>query len=156
MADPTSTLKEIGTELKPAPPGHEHGSLTAWIQDLIFTVDHKKLGFLYIGAAWLFFVLGGIMALLIRTQIAVPNNHLLDGETFNGTITMHGTTMIFFFAMMMVFGLINFIVPLQIGARDMAFPRLNAFSFWATFFGGIFLFSELHLRPWIIRNGRRA
>ena len=153
MADPTSTLREIGTELKPAPPGHEHGSLTAWIQDLVFTVDHKKLGFLYIGAAWLFFVLGGIMALLIRTQIAVPNNHLLDGETFNGTITMHGTTMIFFFAMMMVFGLINFIVPLQIGARDMAFPRLNAFSFWATFFGGIFLFLSYIFGPGLYGMG---
>ncbi|MGA7127447.1 MAG: cbb3-type cytochrome c oxidase subunit I, partial [Chthoniobacterales bacterium] len=127
MANPTSTLKEIGTELAPAPPGQEHGSPTAWIQDLIFTVDHKKLGFMYLGSGWLFFIAGGILAVLIRTQIAVPNNHFLDGETFNGVITMHGTTMIFFFAMLMVFGLINYIVPLQIGARDMAFPRLNAF-----------------------------
>ena len=94
MADP-ATLKEIGTELAPAPPGHEHGSLTAWIQDLIFTVDHKKLGFLYLGAGWVFFVAGGILALGIRTQIAVPNNHFMDAEAFNQAFTMHGTTMIF-------------------------------------------------------------
>ena len=83
--------------MAPAPPGHEHGTLTAWIQDLIFTVDHKKLGFLYIGMGWLFFIAGGILASLIRFQLAVPNNHVLDPEAFNEAFTMHGTAMIFFF-----------------------------------------------------------
>ena len=95
---------------------------------------------MYIGTAWLFFVLAGIMASAIRLQLFFPNNHLVDGETFNQLITMHGTVMIFFMAMPMVFGIANYIVPLQIGARDMAFPRLNAFSFWMTFFGGCLLF----------------
>ncbi len=153
MANSTDTLKEIGTELAPAPPGHEHGTLTAWIQDLIFTVDHKKLGFLYIGMGWLFFIAGGILASLIRLQLAVPNNHVLDPEAFNGAFTMHGTAMIFFFAMAMVFGLANYIVPLQIGARDMAFPRLNAFSFWTTFFGGCFLFTSYVAGPGLYGTG---
>ena len=129
----------LGTEAQPTRPGQERGG-TAWIQDLIFTVDHKKLGLMYIGTAWLFFVLAGIMASAIRLQLFFPNNHLVDGETFNQLITMHGTVMIFFMAMPMVFGIANYIVPLQIGARDMAFPRLNAFSFWMTFFGGCLLF----------------
>jgi cytochrome c oxidase subunit 1 len=153
MANTTSSLKEIGTELAPAPPGHEHGTLTAWIQDLIFTVDHKKLGLMYIGMAWLFFIPAGILASLIRTQIAVPNNHVLGPEAFNQAITMHGTAMIFFFAMPMVFGLANYIVPLQIGARDMAFPRLNAFSFWTTFFGACFLFLSYIFGPGLYGMG---
>ncbi len=153
MANSTDTLKEIGTELAPAPPGHEHGTLTAWIQDLIFTVDHKKLGFMYIGMGWLFFIAGGILASLIRLQLAVPNNHVLDPEAFNGAFTMHGTAMIFFFAMAMVFGLANYVVPLQIGARDMAFPRLNAFSFWTTFFGGCFLFTSYVAGPGLYGTG---
>ena len=140
MANGTSYPQRNRNRTNPAPPGQEHGTLTAWIQDLIFTVDHKKLGFMYLGMGWLFFIAGGILASLIRTQIAVPNNHLLDEETFNGLFTMHGTTMIFFFAMPMVFGLANYMVPLQIGASDMAFPRLNAFSFWVTFFGGVLSF----------------
>ena len=139
MANGTTVETPVGTEAYPARPGQERGA-TAWIQELVFTVDHKKLGLMYIGTAWLFFVLGGTMAAIIRLQLFFPGNHLVDGEVFNQLITMHGTVMIFFMAMPMVFGIANYVVPLQIGARDMAFPRLNAFSFWMTFFGGCLLF----------------
>jgi cytochrome c oxidase subunit 1 len=134
------TAKEIGTEANPARPGQEHGTLTGWIQDLVFTVDHKKLGLMYLGMGWLFFVVAGTMAAIIRTQLIVPNNHLVSPQAFNSLFTMHGTSMIFFVAMPMIFGLANYMVPLQIGARDMAFPRLNAFSFWLTFFGACLMF----------------
>src|ERR1700716_3499746 len=134
------TAKEIGTEANPARPGQEHGTLTGWIQDLVFTVDHKKLGLMYLGMGWLFFVVAGTMAAIIRAQLIVPNNHLVSPQAFNSLFTMHGTSMIFFVAMPMIFGLANYMVPLQIGARDMAFPRLNAFSFWLTFFSGCLIF----------------
>jgi hypothetical protein len=107
MANSTSTFREIGTELGRSP-GHEHGTLTAWIQDLIFTVDHQKIGLMYIGMAWLFFIPAGILASLIRAQLAVPNNHVLGPEAFNEAFTMHGTAMIFFFAMPMWFGVANY------------------------------------------------
>ena len=98
----------------------------AWLS----TVDHKRIGILYMVTGLVFFIFGGIEALLIRLQLAVPNNTLLQPDTYNMVFTMHGTTMIFLVAMPVLFGLANYIVPLQIGARDMAFPRLNAFSFW--------------------------
>ena len=123
-----------------AGPGQEKGTSTGWIQDLIYTVDHKKLGILYIGTGLLFLVLGGVMALLIRAQLAFPNGRVVSAEVFDGLFTMHGTVMIFLVAMPIVFGMANYLVPLMIGARDMAFPRLNAFSFWLTFFGGCLLF----------------
>jgi len=130
----------IDTRERIAGPGEEKGTLTGWVQDLIYTVDHKKLGFLYIGTGLLFFVLGGIMALLIRAQLAFPDGRVVSPEVFDGLFTMHGTVMIFLVAMPIVFGMANYLVPLMIGARDMAFPRLNAFSFWLTFFGGCLLF----------------
>lgn len=108
---------------------------TAWIS----TVDHKRLGILYMLTALVFFVIGGMEALFIRLQLAIPNNHFLQPDTFNKLFTMHGTTMIFLVVMPVVFGLANFVVPLQVGARDMAFPRLNAFGFWIVPLGGILL-----------------
>ena len=98
MANGTRTV-DIGTALAPARPGEEHGTLTGWFQDLLFTVDHKKLGLMYIGTGWLFFVLAGSMATFIRLQLALPNGHVVTPQTFNGLITMHGTVMIFFVAM---------------------------------------------------------
>lgn len=109
--------------------------LLAWLS----TVDHKRLGIMYMLTALFFFLVGGIEAMFIRLQLAVPNNTLLQPDTYNMLFTMHGTTMIFLVAMPMLFGLANYIVPLQIGARDMAFPRLNAFSFWLVPFGGLLL-----------------
>jgi cytochrome c oxidase subunit 1/cytochrome c oxidase subunit I+III len=120
------------------------GLLTAeqrehWKMAWLSTVDHKRIGILYMTTALVFFVVGGIEALLIRLQLAVPNNTLIAPDTFNMLFTMHGTTMIFLVAMPALFGMANYIVPLQIGARDMAFPRLNAYSYWLVPLGGILL-----------------
>jgi len=106
----------------------------------ITTVDHKRLGILYIGYALVFLVIGGIEATIMRIQLIRPHNHFVSPEVFNQMFTMHGTTMIFFVAMPVLFGFINYAVPLMIGARDMAFPRLNAWGFWMTAFGGIILY----------------
>ena len=110
------------------------------LHDWIVTVDHKKLGMMYVGYALLFLVVGGIEATIMRVQLVRPHNTFVSPETFNQMFTMHGTTMIFFVAMPMVFGFANYLVPLMIGARDMAFPRLNAWSFWMTAFGGLLLY----------------
>ncbi len=106
----------------------------------ISSVDHKQIGIMYLWLSVLFIVVGGIEILLVRVQLAVPNNHFLGPEVYNQLFTMHGTTMIFFVAMPAIFGFATYLVPLMIGANDMAFPRLNAFSFWATFFGGFLLY----------------
>lgn len=110
---------------------------TIW--DYLTTVDHKKIAILYLIAGGLFFAIGGIEAMLIRIQLAVPENDFVTAGLFNEIITMHGTTMIFLAAMPLLFGYMNAVVPLQIGARDVAFPFLNALGFWLFFFGGIFL-----------------
>ncbi|MFB9762151.1 cytochrome c oxidase subunit I [Ectobacillus funiculus] len=107
--------------------------------DYLTTVDHKKIAILYLVAGGLFFVAGGIEALFIRFQLAVPNNDFLVGDAYNQVLTMHGTTMIFLAAMPLIFALLNAAVPLQIGARDVAFPYVNALGFWLFFFGGVFL-----------------
>jgi cytochrome c oxidase subunit 1 len=120
--------------------GEERGSLTRIVQELVFTVDHKKLGLMYIGAGLLFFVIGGIMATLMRCQLFFPNGKLLEADVFNRFFTMHGTTMIFLVTMPWVFGFANYLVPLMIGTRDMAFPRLNAFGFWTFLFSGLLLY----------------
>jgi cytochrome c oxidase subunit 1 len=109
----------------------------------ITTVDHKRLGLLYIGYALLFLSIGGIEAAAIRIQLIRPHYNFVSPQVFNRLFTMHGTTMIFFVVMPLVFGFANYLVPLMIGARDMAFPRLNAFSFWLTAFGGILLYFSL-------------
>ncbi len=109
----------------------------------ITTVDHKRLGLLYIGYALLFLCIGGIEAAAMRIQLIGPRYNVVSPQVFNRLFTMHGTTMIFFAVMPLVFGFANYLVPLMIGARDMAFPRLNAFSFWLTAFGGILLYFSL-------------
>ena len=111
---------------------------TGW-RSWIFTVDHKKLGLMYAVSATFFFLVGGIEALLIRTQLLSPDNTVLSASVYNQMFTMHATTMIFLFVMPVTTGLANYFVPLQIGARDVAFPRMNAFGFWCFLFGGIFL-----------------
>ena len=113
-----------------------------YVGQWLTTVDHKKIGIMYIVTAFFFFLVGGLEAMLVRTQLAVPNGKVLDPETYNEIFTMHGTTMIFLFVMPMLVGLGNYIVPLMIGARDMAFPRLNAFGYWIILFGGMFLTSS--------------
>ena len=111
-------------------------TLHAWV----VTVDHKKLGILYIVYSLFFLIIGGIEATIMRIQLMVPHNNFVSPEVFNRMFTMHGTTMIFFVAMPILFGFGTYLVPLMIGARDMAFPRLNAFSFWLTAFGGLLLY----------------
>jgi cytochrome c oxidase subunit 1 len=112
------------------------GVLTDWVT----TVDHKKIGILYIIMSLFFLVIGGCEALLIRWQLLYPRNDFLSPDTFNGLFTMHGTTMVFLVGMPILIGMANYLVPLMIGARDMAFPRLNAMGFWATFFGGLLIY----------------
>lgn len=109
------------------------------LMDWLTTVDHKKIGILYLVAGGLFFLMGGVEAILIRLQLMYPDNHLFIGDTFNALTTMHGTTMIFFAAMPIIFAFMNAVVPLQIGARDVAFPFVNALGFWLFFFGGVML-----------------
>ena len=111
---------------------------TGW-KSWITTVDHKKIGLMYGATALFFFVVGGCEALLIRLQLARPNGTILGAETYNELFTMHGTTMVFLFIMPMAAAFSNYFIPLQIGARDVAFPRLNAFGYWCFLFGGIFL-----------------
>ena len=106
----------------------------------IAAVDHKLIGIMYLLASCLFFIFGGVEALLIRIQLAMPLNHFLGPEGYNQLFTMHGTTMIFLALMPAVLGFSVYFVPLMIGANDLSFPRLNAFGFWITFFGGLLLY----------------
>src|SRR5947207_895613 len=132
-----------------APLGHVGGMVVAppsiaepayrGLWSWITTVDHKRIGILYGVSAGTFFVIGGLEALVIRLQLWVPNNTLVTAQTFNALFTMHATTMIFLAIMPLGAAFFNFILPLQIGARDVAFPRLNAFSYWAFILGGILL-----------------
>ena len=120
----------------------ETGSWKDWFT----TVDHKKIGIMYGMAAMFFFVIGGAEALLIRLQLATPNGTLLSPDVYNQVFTMHGVTMIFLVAMPMGAAFASYLLPLQIGARDVAFPRLNALSFWVFLFGGLFLnLSLIHI-----------
>ena len=110
------------------------------VYEWLTTVDHKKIGLMYIAYALAFLLIAGVEAILMRIQLAVPNNHFVPPRVFNRLFTMHGTTMIFFVGMPILFGFGNYLVPLMIGARDMAFPRLNAFSFWVSAFAGLLLY----------------
>jgi cytochrome c oxidase subunit I len=114
------------------------GRLTSWLT----TVDHKRIGILYILTTLIFFVAGGILALLMRAQLATPDEHVVTKNSYNELFTMHGTTMIFLVIVPVWAGLANYLVPLMIGARDMAFPRLNALSYWLFLLGGIILYSS--------------
>jgi cytochrome c oxidase subunit I len=116
---------------------------TPWLETLhgwVTTVDHKKIGIMYVIMAVVFLIIAGVEALLMRFQLLKPANSVLAADTFNQMFTMHGTTMVFFFGMPILIGMGNYVVPLQIGARDMAFPRLNALGFWVTLFGGLLVY----------------
>jgi cytochrome c oxidase subunit I+III len=106
------------------------------------TVDHKRIGLRYIYTSFAYFFAAGILALVMRAQLAEPNAHVLDPQTYNEFFTMHGTTMIFLFNTPVLAGFGNYLIPLMIGSRDMAFPRLNAFSYWIFLFAGVFLFAS--------------
>jgi cytochrome c oxidase subunit 1 len=119
---------------------------TGWLSWLT-TTDHKRIGIMYMVGAFIFFCMGGVEALLIRTQLAVPNNTLVSPHTYDGIVTLHGTTMIFLFAIPLVAAFGNYVIPLMIGARDMAFPRLNALSLWLFIAGGIVLYASVFFEP---------
>jgi len=126
MADALRVSREMGASYQ---------GIWSWLT----TVDHKRIGILYGLTAFTFFLLGGIEALLLRLQLAVPDGQILNSDQFNRLFTMHGTTMVFLVVMPLSAAFFNLLVPLMIGARDVAFPRLNAFSYWLFLGGGIFL-----------------
>jgi cytochrome c oxidase subunit I len=118
----------------------ERPTWTAVLHDYATTIDHKKIGVMYVLLAVVFLVVGGAEALLMRWQLLHARNDFLSPDVFNQLFTMHGTTMVFFVGMPVLIGIGNYLVPLMIGARDMAFPRLNAMGFWATLFGGLLVY----------------
>ena len=122
--------------IAPYRPDWRRGRVVSWIT----TVDHKRIGILYLATSLVFFTAGGILALLMRSQLATANESFITKNSYNELFTIHGTTMIFLFIVPFWAGLANFLVPLMIGARDMAFPRLNAASYWFFLFGGIVMF----------------
>ena len=142
MADSTfpNPAAPIHGALDLTPPALGRRTLLETLHSWIVTVDHKKLGLLYVLYGTFFMLVGGAEAIAIRIQLARPNNHFLSPQVYNRFFTMHGTTMVFLVGMTIIFGFGNYLVPLMIGARDMAFPRLNAFSFWVTAFGGLLLY----------------
>src|SRR6201988_2200803 len=116
---------------------------TSWFT----TTDHKRIGILYMVTTFVFFCLGGVEALVLRLQLGSPENTLVTPVVYNQLFTMHGTTMVFLFVVPMMAGLANYFVPLMIGARDMAFPRLNALSYWLLLAGGIVFYASLFWNP---------
>ncbi len=138
---------------EPAKLGSEGRTLTRHIQEMVFTVDHKKLGLMYIGSGLMFFVVAGIMATFMRLQLFFPNAHLVEPDVFNRFFTMHGTAMVFLVGMPIIFGFANYLVPIMIGARDMAYPRMNAFGFWVFFFSGLFLYASYFTAPGLYNAG---
>jgi cytochrome c oxidase subunit I len=121
----------------------EHTGWTSWFT----TTDHKKIGILYLYTVLVFFVLGGVEALLIRLQLGAPENTLVTPQVYNQLFTMHGTTMIFLVIVPVWAGFANYLLPLMIGARDVAFPRLNAWSYWMFLFGGLALYASVFFNP---------
>ena len=130
-----ATITEVLPRPTPAAQAHHDTGFWSWIT----TVDHKRIAVLYGVTAVAFFLVGGLEALAVRAQLAVPDNKLVDPDTYNSLFTMHALTMIFLALMPLGVAFFNLAVPLMIGARDVAFPRLNAFSYWVFLFGGILL-----------------
>ena len=128
------------------------GGVTSWIT----SVDHKRIGTLYIGTSLFFFLLGGLLSLFMRAQLATPNEHFVTRNQYNELFTVHGTTMIFLVVVPILAGFGNYLVPLMIGARDVAFPRLNAFSYWMYLLGGIVLYSSFFAKGGPAKSGWTA
>src|SRR5262250_1167380 len=128
------------TAMRNTAPTSESSGILATLHDWVVTVDHKRLGIMYVVTGLVFLVIGGIEAFLMRLQLAWPGLTVVPADTFNRLFTVHGTTMVFLVGIPVVFGFANYLVPLMIGARDLAFPRLNAFGFWILLFGGALLY----------------
>jgi cytochrome c oxidase subunit 1 len=141
-APPTTELAPLpqitAHEVRPEPRG-----FTSWVT----TTDHKRIGIMYLVLTFVFFILGGVEALMMRLQLAQADNTLLTPQTYNELFTLHGSTMVFLFIVPFWAGVANYFVPLMIGARDMAFPKLNALSFWLLLGGGIVFYSSLFFSP---------
>jgi cytochrome c oxidase subunit 1 len=135
-------MMSVELEAAPATDDTNATSAPSLLYDLLTTVDHKKIGLMYIIMALGFLVIGGCEALLMRWQLLFPRYDFIGPDAFNQLFTMHGTTMVFFMGMPILIGIGNYIVPLAIGARDMAFPRLNAFGFWVSLLGGLLVYSS--------------
>ena len=142
-----ATVTETRESTEVPEPGRRRRAVVSWLT----TTDHKKIGIMYIVTAFVFFLFGGLLAEMIRTQLLEPDSTLFDFHRYNSLFTMHAITMIFLFVMPVTVGFANYIVPLQIGAPDMAFPRVNAFSFWLFPLGG----ADLVAGSWL-RTARRA
>jgi cytochrome c oxidase subunit 1 len=128
----------VRVESEPIRVDWKSGRVAGWLT----TVDHKRIGILYIATSLVFFAVGGLLSLLMRAQLATPNENFITRDSYNELVTVHGTTMVFLVVVPILTGLGNYLVPLMIGARDMAFPRLNALSYWLFLFGGIVLYSS--------------
>ena len=126
----------VSVEQQPVTADWRRGRVTSWVT----TTDHKRIGILYIVTSLVFFGPGGILALLMRAQLATPKEHVVSANTYDQLFTIHGTTMVFLVVVPILAGFGNYLVPLMIGARDMAFPKLNALSYWLFLFGGIVLY----------------
>jgi cytochrome c oxidase subunit I len=124
--------ESLGTQ---SPPGDRRSRSPIW--QLLMTTDHKTIGLMYIVTSFGFFMLGGVLALLMRAELARPGLQFFSNEQYNQLFTMHGTIMLLMFATPIVFGFANFVMPLQIGSPDVSFPRLNAFSYWLYLFGSL-------------------
>jgi cytochrome c oxidase subunit I len=144
FADRVTALREIRRpEITASEARAEPKGWYSWIT----TTDHKKIGIMYLWTVAVFFLVGGVEALMMRLQLGVPDNNLLSPEKYNEILTLHGTTMIFLVIVPVWAGFANYLVPLMIGARDVAFPRLNAWSYWMFLFGGIALYVSLFFTP---------
>ena len=147
MAITESAPPAVRTRARPEITEHqlkpERTGWTSWVT----TTDHKKIGIMYLWTVAVFFLMGGVEALLLRLQLGVPDNSLLSPEKYNELMTLHGTTMIFLVIVPVWAGFANYLLPLMIGARDVAFPRLNAWSYWMYLFGGIALYASLFFTP---------
>jgi cytochrome c oxidase subunit 1 len=139
---------EAGTLTRPAAPaaGHAPAKRKSVLLDWLLTTDHKKIGVMYIWLAFFFFAMGGVFALLMRTQLAAPGLHVLRPDVYNQIMSLHGTFMVFFWTIPVLAGLGNYVVPLQIGARDMAFPRVNAFGLWLLVPAGFLMLTGLWMQ----------
>ena len=145
----TTTEERPAQELRPVPVGYgptQRGARGEWLGQLLRTTDHKLIGRMYLVTSLVFFVIGGFMALLMRAELARPGMQFLSPEQYNQLFTMHGTIMLLLFATPLVFAFANLVLPLQIGSPDVAFPRLNAMSFWL-FLGGSIIAASGFLTP---------
>jgi cytochrome c oxidase subunit 1 len=142
----------VAVRVEPLNPVWKQGRVMSWVT----TVDHKRIGVLYIVSAFFFFLAAGVMALLLRTQLAQANEHVVTKEAYNELVTIHGTSMIFLFVVPIFAGFANYLIPLMIGAPDMAFPRLNALSYWLFLLGGIVILGSFAVKGGAASSGWTA